>query len=97
MDKVVSTLNKLLRTTKDGEAGFRACAEAVKNTDLKNVFENAARRCDEGAAELQEKIRSLGEEPASQGTAAGTIHRAWTSVKSSLDEPLKSGVAHKVG
>jgi uncharacterized protein (TIGR02284 family) len=84
MDKVVSTLNKLLETTKDGESGFRTCADAVKNTDLKTVFENAAKRCDEGAAELQAKIRSLGQEPASSGTATGALHRAWTNIKSKI-------------
>jgi uncharacterized protein (TIGR02284 family) len=84
MDKVVATLNNLLETTKDGEAGFRTCAEAVKSSDLKSVFENAAKRCDEGAAELQEKIRSLGQEPASSGTAAGALHRTWTNMKSKI-------------
>jgi uncharacterized protein (TIGR02284 family) len=84
MDKVVATLNNLLETTKDGEAGFRTCAEAVKNNDLKTVFEDAAKRCDEGAAELQEKIRGLGQEPASSGTAAGALHRTWTNIKSKI-------------
>jgi uncharacterized protein (TIGR02284 family) len=84
MEKVIATLNKLLETTKDGESGFRTCAGAVKNTDLKTVFEDAARRCNEGATELQAKIRSLGAEPASSGTASGTLHRAWTNLKSSI-------------
>jgi uncharacterized protein (TIGR02284 family) len=51
---------------------------------LKTVFEDAARRCDEGATELQTKIRSLGTEPASSGTATGALHRAWTNIKSSI-------------
>jgi uncharacterized protein (TIGR02284 family) len=82
MEKVIATLNRLLETTKDGESGFRSCAGAVKSTDLRTVFEGAARRCDEGAAELQAKIRSLGAEPASSGTAGGLGHRAWTNSKS---------------
>ena len=49
--QVVATLNKLLETTKDGESGFRTCAESVTKPGLKTVFEAAARRCDEGAAE----------------------------------------------
>jgi uncharacterized protein (TIGR02284 family) len=63
-EKVVTTLNKLLETTKDGENGFRTCAGAVTNPNLKIVFEDAARRCDAGAAELEAKIRRLGKEPA---------------------------------
>ena len=81
---VAATLNKLLETTKDGESGFRTCADAVKNDGLKRVFEDAARKCDEGAKELDAKIRSLGKEPAASGTAAGALHRAWTNVKSSV-------------
>src|ERR1700757_4822694 len=83
MDKVISTLNTLLETTKDGEKGFRTCAGAVNDPHLKAVFEDAAKRCDEGAAELQAKIRSLGKEPTSSGTATGALHRAWTNIKSS--------------
>jgi uncharacterized protein (TIGR02284 family) len=80
-NQVVATLNKLLETTKDGESGFRTCADAVKNTALKKVFEDAARRCDEGARELEAKIRSLGKDPATSGTATGALHRAWTTTQ----------------
>jgi len=66
------------------ESGFRTCADAVKNSGLKRVFEDAARKCDEGAKELEAKLRSLGKEPAASGTAAGTLHRAWTNIKSSV-------------
>ncbi len=54
----------MLQTTKDGERGFRTCAEGVTSPRLKTVFETAARRCDEGAAELEAKTRSLGGGPA---------------------------------
>ena len=30
-DDVISTLNNLIETSKDGEEGFRSCAENVKN------------------------------------------------------------------
>lgn len=83
MNQVAATLNQLLEITKDGESGFRTCADAVKNAGLKRVFEDAARKCDEGAKELEAKIRSLGNEPAASGTTAGTLHRAWTNIKSS--------------
>ena len=82
--EVISTLNDLLKTTKDGQDGFRTCAEQVKGANLKSVFETAASRCDEGAAELKAKICSLGGEPAESGTASGSLHRAWTNIKSSI-------------
>ncbi|MGH6849805.1 MAG: PA2169 family four-helix-bundle protein [Methylocella sp.] len=77
-------MNKLLETTKDGEDGFRACAEGVTSSRLKTVFEDAARKCDEGAAELEAEIRRLGGEPAASGTVGGSLHRAWTNIKSSI-------------
>jgi uncharacterized protein (TIGR02284 family) len=82
--KVITTLNNLLETTKDGESGFRTCSDAVTNPQLKTVFETAARRCDEGAAELEAKIRSLGGEPVQSGSMTGSLHRAWTNIKSSI-------------
>ena len=38
----------------------------------------------EGARELEAKIRSLGKDPATSGTATGALHRAWTNIKSSV-------------
>jgi uncharacterized protein (TIGR02284 family) len=82
--KVINTLNNLLETTKDGEEGFRTCSAAVTNPELKMVFESAAKKCDEGAAELETKIRSLGGDPSQSGTVSGSLHRAWTNLKSSI-------------
>lgn len=81
---VIETLNNLLETTKDGESGFRTCSDAVTNPQLKTIFETAARRCDEGAAELEAKIRSLGGDPTETGTVSGALHRAWTNIKSAV-------------
>ena len=52
-DEVIATLNGLIATSRDGEEGFRTCAEAVKNPQLKTFFEQKAERCALGAAQLQ--------------------------------------------
>jgi uncharacterized protein (TIGR02284 family) len=80
--KVVDTLNSLLETTQDSVKGCVACAEGVTSPRLKMVFETAARRCDEGAAELRTAIRALGGEPATSGSVGGSIHRVWTDIVS---------------
>jgi uncharacterized protein (TIGR02284 family) len=82
--EVISTLNDLLRTTNDGEDGFRLCAEKVKAENLKAVFQSAAATCVRGADELERTIRGLGGEAAQNGTASGLLHRAWTSLKDSI-------------
>jgi uncharacterized protein (TIGR02284 family) len=81
---VIATLNNLLEISRDGEEGFRTCAEGVESPNLKALFVAAARRCGEGAAELEAKIRSLGGEPAKGGSISGSMHRAWTNIKSTL-------------
>jgi uncharacterized protein (TIGR02284 family) len=81
---VIATLNDLLEISRDGEQGFRTCAEGVENPSLKAIFASAARRCAEGAAELDAKVRSLGGEPAQGGSISGSMHRAWTNIKSAI-------------
>jgi uncharacterized protein (TIGR02284 family) len=86
MDKsdVIATLNDLIETSKDGEAGFRTCAEGVKSAHLKQIFNEAAERCAQGAAELQAKVRELGGDPDRSGSASGAVHRAWVDIKSTI-------------
>jgi len=82
--ELISTLNDLIQTSKDGEQGFRTCAEGVKSSNLKALFGEAARRCAQGAAELQAKVRELGGDPETGGSATGTLHRAWVNIKSTI-------------
>jgi uncharacterized protein (TIGR02284 family) len=81
---VIATLNDLLEISRDGEQGFRTCAEGVQTPNLKTLLETAARRCAEGAAELEAKVRSLGGEPAQGGSIVGSMHRFWTDIKSAI-------------
>ena len=62
-DDVIGTLNDLIETSKDGEEGFRTCADAVKTPQLKAFFEQKAERCRIGASQLQQKVRELGGDP----------------------------------
>jgi hypothetical protein len=39
--EVIATFNELIATCRDGEEGFRTCAEAVKNPQLKSFFEGS--------------------------------------------------------
>lgn len=81
---VITTLNELLEISRDGEQGFRTCAEGVQSPNLKALFEAAASRCAEGAAELDAKVRNCGGDPAQGGSVSGSMHRAWTHIKSAI-------------
>lgn len=83
-DDVVDALNDLVETSRDGEYGFRACAEQAKRSDLKSLFLQRADDCRRAAQELSEQIRSLGGRADEGGSAAGAMHRGWVAVKATL-------------
>ena len=83
-DDVDDVLNELIETSKDGEKGFRKAAEDAHDPELKSLFAEGARRCREGAAELQGVVRSLGEAPEKSGSVAGALHRGWVSLKEAV-------------
>lgn len=81
-DDVIDALQDLVACCKDGEYGFRACAEQAKRPDLKSVFLQRADDCRGAAQELNEQIHSLGGKAEDSGSTAGALHRGWVSVKS---------------
>ena len=81
---VVDALQDLVECCKDGEYGFRECAEQAKRQDLKSLFLQRADACRQGADELNQQIRSLGGSPETSGSAGGALHRGWVSVKAAL-------------
>jgi len=83
-DDVIGTLNDLIETSKDGEEGFRTCADAVKNPQLKSFFEQKAERCRLGAAQLQQKVRELGGDPERGSSMTGQLHRFWVDIRSRI-------------
>ena len=83
-EDVVNTLNDLIETCKDGEHGFRECAEDIKNPELKSVFTTGAQRCAEAAAELRGEVERLGGKAEKSGSFAGSVHRRWVDVKSAV-------------
>ena len=83
-DDVVDALNDLAECCKDGEYGFRACAEQAKREDLKSLFLQRADDCRGAAQELYEQIRNLGGDVDEGGSTAGAVHRGWVSVKTTL-------------
>ncbi|MES2938355.1 MAG: PA2169 family four-helix-bundle protein [Pseudomonadota bacterium] len=83
-DDVIDVLQDLVECSKDGEYGFRACAEQAKRPDLKSTLLQRADDCRNGAQELNNLIRQLGGKTEDGGSAMGAMHRGWVSVKSTL-------------
>ena len=83
-DDVISTLNGLIETCKDGQEGFQTAAEGVERSDLKTLFYEFSQQRAEFAGVLQELVRSLGGDPEHSGSMSGAIHRGWIDIKSAV-------------
>ncbi|HTN31176.1 MAG TPA: PA2169 family four-helix-bundle protein [Pseudomonas sp.] len=82
--QTVSVLNDLIETCKDGEEGFRICAEDIRRPELKTLFTTRARQCAEAATELQQLVRQLGGDPETDTSVGGDLHRRWVDLKSAI-------------
>ena len=81
---VIETVNDLIETCKDGEYGFRRCAERVEAPGLKQLLGRRADECEKAATELQTIISQLGGTAETGGSALGALHRGWVSVRDAL-------------
>lgn len=79
---VVDVLKDLVECSKDGEYGFRECAEQAKDAQLRSTFMQRAEDCRRSAQELNDCIRQYGGTMEEGGSAMGAMHRGWVSIKS---------------
>lgn len=83
-DDVISVVNGLIETCKDGQDGFAQAAEAVKTSNLKTVFYELSQERSRFVGELQELVRTLGGTPETGGSFTGAIHRGWIGLKAAV-------------
>lgn len=83
-DNVISTLNNLIETCKDGQEGFKQAAEGIQNSELKTVFYQYGQQRAQFTGELQSLVRELGGDPETSGSTTGAIHRGWINLKSAI-------------
>lgn len=81
---VISTLNTLIETLRDGEQGFRTAAENLKDTQVKSFFSEKAQERAKFAEELKDEVQRLGGRPDEGGSAAGAAHRGWMNIKAAV-------------
>jgi uncharacterized protein (TIGR02284 family) len=83
--EILSVVDDLIETLKDGQEGFKQAAEGVKDPQLKSLFNEYSRQRSRFATELQTQAQTLGQsEPKKSSSAAGALHRAWINLKSAV-------------
>lgn len=83
--EIISTINGLIETLKDGQEGFRQASEAVEDSQLKLLFNEYSIQRSKFAGELQSEAIGLGEDsPEDTSSTAGAMHRAWINLKGAL-------------
>ena len=80
----IKTLNDLIEVLKDGQQGFATAAKHVKLPELARFFERYSEQRAEFAAELQARVLAYGADAETSGTFTGSMHRAWTNLKTAL-------------
>jgi uncharacterized protein (TIGR02284 family) len=81
---VISTLNNLIETCRDGQNGFQEASEGVTNSEYKRLFEQYAQQRAQFVGELQGEVRRLGGDPQTTGSVAAALHRGWINIKSAV-------------
>lgn len=81
-DQVISVLNGLIETCKDGEYGFKTAADGLGDVQIRSLFQQYSRQRSDMARELQGEVRRLGGDPDKTGSVVGAAHRGWINIKS---------------
>jgi uncharacterized protein (TIGR02284 family) len=92
---VISTLNNLIETCKDGQEGFKQSAEGVERSDLKTLFYDLGQQRVQFAGELQTIVRELGGDPETSSSMLGAIHRGWINIKAAVTGKDESAILNE--
>jgi uncharacterized protein (TIGR02284 family) len=83
-EELVSTLNGLIETCKNGQEGFTQAADGVDDGNLQTLFREYAFRRSQYVGELQSLVQTLGGDPENSGSVAGALHRGWLNIKAAV-------------
>jgi uncharacterized protein (TIGR02284 family) len=95
--EVISTLNGLIETCRDGQEGFRTAAEGVRGAELRELFHGYARQRAGFAGELQDEVRRLGGDPEKTGSLVASLHRGWMGLRAALEGDDDRAVVSECG
>jgi uncharacterized protein (TIGR02284 family) len=83
--EIISVLDDLIETLRDGQEGFKQAAEAVNDPKLKSLFRDFSDQRSRFVTALQTEARKFGDrEPETDSSSAGALHRGWINLKSAV-------------
>ncbi len=83
-ENLVDNLQSLLEKNYDAEKGFKNAITNAKDENLKNYLKNQSAIRNRFATELDKELHNLNEKPKESGSVAGSLHRTWMDIKSSV-------------
>ena len=81
---IITTLNGLIETNRDGEKGFTDAARHAHAPELRTLMSRYAGDCARNIRELQACVVEHGGKAETGGTTIGALHRGWINLKASL-------------
>jgi uncharacterized protein (TIGR02284 family) len=81
---VISALNELIETSRDGQKGFAFAAKASRDPIMIRMFMEAERSRRDATVELQDSVRLLGGHACDSGSLRAAAHRGWLRLKNAL-------------
>jgi uncharacterized protein (TIGR02284 family) len=94
-EEVISVLNDLIETCKDGEQGFRTAAEGLGKEgdgELRTLFNAHAQQRARFAAELSNEVLHKGGDPAKSGHVSASFHRGWMNLKAAVSANSEASI-----
>ncbi|TXD81642.1 PA2169 family four-helix-bundle protein [Subsaximicrobium wynnwilliamsii] len=82
--ETVKVLQKILEKNYDAEKGYTKAMKGATTPTLKAFLKQQAAQRSRFANTIDNRLRQLNEKPKEGGSTAGTMHRAWIDIKSSL-------------
>ena len=83
-DHIARTLNHLITTVRDREAGYRTGAQGVRSPELKSLFDVYAEQSAQFSTALQHEVERLGQPATHDASLAGAAFRGWIQIKSAV-------------
>jgi uncharacterized protein (TIGR02284 family) len=93
---IISTLNDLIETSKDGQKGFMTSSEDANSAEIKQLLRQYSQECAAAVSELQELVRALGGDPEKTGSALGALHRGWVNLKAAVSSNDDTAILNEV-